>query len=72
MAKPVKLSDELVHEAGIYAQAQDRSIPKQIERWARIGKAAEENPDIPMGLLNDILLAQEEVKAGIVSEYTFG
>lgn len=48
------------------------SIPKQIEHWARIGKAAEDNPDLPVGMIMDILIAQEEDKAGLGSEYPFG
>ncbi|SMN02127.1 hypothetical protein SPONL_574 [uncultured Candidatus Thioglobus sp.] len=50
----------------------NRSTPKQIEYWARIGKIADENPDLPLGFIKGILVGMEEVKAGDVSEYTFG
>lgn len=47
MAKAIKLSDELVNEAIINGKAQERSAPKQIEFWAKVGKIATENPDLP-------------------------
>jgi len=40
MATALKLSDELVESARPYATAMHRSVTKQIEYWARIGKAA--------------------------------
>jgi hypothetical protein len=60
VATTVKLSDELISEARRYGDAFSRSVPKQIEYWSRIGKIAEENPDLPYGFIRDILLAQQE------------
>ena len=60
MAVNVKLSESLVQQAKHYAHAQHRSVPKQIEYWSRIGKAAEENPDLPFAMIRDILIAQQE------------
>ena len=68
----IKLSDILVEEAKPYAQAMHRSVPKQIEYWARLGKVAEENPDLPINMLQDMLVSIEEVKSGNVTEYKFG
>ncbi|MDQ6965348.1 MAG: hypothetical protein Q9M23_00285 [Mariprofundaceae bacterium] len=72
MAIAIKLSDELVDDAKAYAKAQHRTPPKQIEYWARIGKLAEENPDLPLSFVRDALVGLEEIKAGQTSEYTFG
>ncbi|NOQ63116.1 MAG: hypothetical protein GQ582_01225 [Methyloprofundus sp.] len=72
MAKAIKLSDELVHDAAINGKAQHRSAPKQIEYWAKIGKIADENPDLPLIFIRGILLGIEEYEAGDVSEYQFG
>ena len=71
MAKAIKLSDELVDDAQRYASVNHRSAPKQIEHWAAIGKIAEENPDLPLGLVRDTLVSLEEMKSGNVSEYEF-
>jgi len=72
MARAIKLSDELVSEATVHAKAQHRTPPRQIEYWARIGKIAEENPDLPLGFVKDTLVSLEEVEAGDTSEYAFG
>lgn len=69
MSTTLKLSDALIESARPYAAAMHRSIPKQIEYWARIGKAAEDNPDLPVSLIIDILVAIEEDRAGIGVEY---
>ncbi|GHV74782.1 hypothetical protein AGMMS49940_20840 [Spirochaetia bacterium] len=68
----VKLSSDILAEADRYARVFSRSLPKQIEHWARIGKIAEENPDLSYEFIKDILLALEEAKTGAVSEYRFG
>ena len=72
MAKAIKLSDELVVDAITHGKAQHRSAPKQIEYWARLGKIADENPDLPLSFIKGILTGIEENKAGDVSEYQFG
>ena len=69
MAVNVKISDELVAEARRYGAVYQRSLPKQIEYWSRIGKIAEENPDLPFSLIRNIMLAWEEGDAEI---YEFG
>lgn len=71
MAKAVKLSDKLVEEAKRYAEISCRSIPGQIEYWSKIGKIAEENPDLPYEFIKDILLANQE-KQSELTEYKFG
>lgn len=72
MAVALKLSDELVHDAKAIAAAEHRSVPKQIEYWARIGKAVLENPELPLRLIQDTMLSLEETKAGQATPYTFG
>ncbi|OGA49740.1 MAG: hypothetical protein A3G25_05375 [Betaproteobacteria bacterium RIFCSPLOWO2_12_FULL_63_13] len=65
----VKLSDSLVDQAKRHAAIDQRSVPKQIEYWSRIGKIAEENPDLPFAMIRDILIADQEEAVG---EYRFG
>ena len=72
MPSVVKLSDALINDARPYANAMHRSIPKQIEYWARLGKAAEENPDLPISMIQDMFVSLEEAKAGNFSAYKFG
>ncbi len=68
----VNLSDSLVEEARRYANVYSRSTPKQIEYWAKIGKIAEENPDLPYEFIKDLLLAIDEASEGDVLPYEYG
>lgn len=68
----ITLSAELVDDARTAAEFGNRSIPLQIEYWARFGRAALENPDLPARFLQDTMLSLEETKAGEVVAYRFG
>ena len=69
MSHSIKLSDEIFNEAYKYAKVENRSIPKQIEYWSRIGKIAEENPDLNYSMIKQILLSLQEMESGDLSEY---
>ncbi len=69
MAINVKLPQALVESAKRYGNIEHRSVPKQIEYWAQIGKIATENPDLPFSVIRDILIADQEETVG---EYKFG
>ena len=72
MAIALKLSDELVEDAKAVAAAEHRSVPRQIEYWARIGKAVLENPELPLRMIQDTMLSLEEARIGKVVPYKFG
>jgi hypothetical protein len=72
MATALKLSDDLIEIAKPRAAAAHRSVPKQIEHWARIGKMVEDNPDLPLQFIKATLAAAEEAKAGQLADYQFG
>jgi len=72
MATAVRVSDSLLREARLVSSVEKRSVTGQIEYWAKIGKCAEENPDLTYHLIKDILFGLEELKQGEVSEYKFG
>jgi DNA polymerase III psi subunit len=71
MPTAIQLSELLIEEAKPYPQAMQRSVAEQIEYWARLGKVAEENPDLPIHMLQDMLVSMEELKAGNLSTYQF-
>ena len=72
MATAVRITDELVREAKIFSKVDKRSLTGQIEHWARIGKCAEENPDLTYNAIKDILIGIAELEQGELSEYQFG
>jgi hypothetical protein len=69
MSVAIKLSDDIVRNVKAYATMCHRSVPKQIEFWIKVGKAAEENPDLPYNFIKGTLMALEEVKRGEFEEY---
>ncbi len=70
MATSVRLDDSFVSQAKVYAEAENRSVPKQIEYWAKIGQIMIDNPDLPYDFVRESLLATEEVKQGLSKPYT--
>lgn len=47
MSASIRISDDLYRKAQQAAATDFRSIPQQIEYWARIGSAALDNPELP-------------------------
>ncbi len=72
MSTVIRISSNLAKEAKIRSQVERRSITAQVEYWALIGKAAEENPDLPFSFIKETLLAIEEMKEKGEEEYVFG
>jgi len=71
MAQSVRLSDSLVRQAQSVGEVMSRSGSRQIEHWAKIGKIAEENPDLPYEFIIDVLIAKAELDHGLVDDYEF-
>jgi ParE-like toxin of type II bacterial toxin-antitoxin system/ParD-like antitoxin of type II bacterial toxin-antitoxin system len=72
MTHTVQLSEESWNDVRRYASLNWRSITDQIEYWSRIGKIAEENPDLPYDIIRGILLSKQEAAEGELTEYQFG
>ena len=72
MPTAVRVSERLVREARFLSALDNRSVTGQIEHWAKIGKRAEENPELTYNLIKDILIGIEELDQGENSEYEFG
>jgi len=72
MSTAVRVSDKLIRDARLHSKVDNRSITGQIEHWAKIGKCAEENPDLTYQLIKEILIGLEELDHGEYSEYKFG
>jgi hypothetical protein len=72
MSTVIRISDQLAREAKTRSKVEHRSMTSQLEYWATIGKAAEENPDLPFSFIKETLLAIEEMKSADKEEYSFG
>jgi len=71
MTTTIRISDAIVHEAQIYGKIYNRSVPKQIEFWSKIGKITEENPEMSYDEIRMILFSLEEKKFGDVEDFKF-
>ena len=72
MSTVIRISDGLAREAKTRSKVEHRSTTSQLEYWATMGKAAEDNPDLPFSFIKDTLMAMEEMKESPKEEYTFG
>ena len=72
MGVAVNLDEILVKEARAQSKVLHRSLPKQIEHWAKIGHLVEDNPDLTYSQIKDILLGLQDVEEGNVKEYKRG
>ena len=71
MNTAIRLSEAMVIQARICSKAMNRSVAKQIEYWAKIGKVAEENPDLPYSFIKDIFIGQQEAAMQQLEAYQF-
>ena len=55
--KPVRISAEMYNLARMTAEGTCRSTSGQLEYWARLGRAAEDNPDLSIEFIRDILIS---------------
>lgn len=72
MSHAVRISQDLFDKAQVRAEILHRSVAGQIEFWSKIGRIAEENPDLTFQNIHQILVGLGEKKSGQVSPYKFG
>ncbi len=58
MTVSIRINSDIYNAAKAVATAQCRTIPGQIEYWAKVGKAALENPDLPIEFVEGALIAK--------------
>ena len=68
----IRLDQQLIEKATIIAKALDRTTPKQIEHWAKIGEMMDDNPDLPYEFVKQAIIAKAEREAGKLETYDFG
>ena len=60
MSVSIRIDDVLYDAARVRAKAEMRSVPQQVAYWAKVGRAALDNPDLPIEFVRDTLVALEE------------
>lgn len=56
----IRINKTLYERARIDAASEHRTISGQIEFWAALGRAALDNPDLPVSFIADSLAAMSE------------
>ncbi len=60
MSMPVRIDPELYALARTEAAIEHRTIAGQIEYWAKIGRTALDNPDLPVNFIVDVVASLAE------------
>lgn len=60
MGMPVRIDDTLYEQAKAEAVAEHRTIAGQIEFWAKVGRAALDNPDLPVSFIAESIISMAE------------
>jgi hypothetical protein len=56
----VRMDDDLVGAARTAAKAEYRTVQGQIEFWAKVGRAALDNPELPASFIAESLMSLAE------------
>jgi hypothetical protein len=67
MSMPVRIEDDLYQQAKAASQGECRTIAGQLEFWAKVGKAALDNPDLPIEFVSELLVAKKEDRSSLSS-----
>lgn len=60
MGMSVRIENDLYASARDEAKAEHRTIAGQIEFWAKVGRAALDNPDLPVDFIAESLISMAE------------
>jgi len=56
----VRLDETLVNQARATAKVECRTVQGQVEFWAKVGRAALDNPDLPVSFVAESLMSLSE------------
>jgi hypothetical protein len=56
----VRIDEALVNAARVAAKAEFRTVQGQVEYWAKVGRAALDNPDLPVSFVAESLMSLAE------------
>lgn len=56
----IRIDQQLYDQARIDAAAEHRTIAGQVEFWAKLGRAALDNPDLPVSFIAESLISLAE------------
>ena len=63
MGMPVRIDKQLYEQAKSEAKAEHRTIAGRIEFWATVGRAAIDNPELPVDFVVQVLASMKEPRS---------
>ena len=69
MTGTLQLNQDFLKEVQTRADINKLSLAEQIERWALIGRIAEDNPELNFDFIKDALASTTELEQGKVTKY---
>jgi hypothetical protein len=69
MSTVIRIDSALLEKAKKVSRVEARTPSQQIAYWAKIGKAALENPDLPVEFIRDLMLIRAEKNAAEPFEF---
>ena len=67
MGMPVRIDNLLYEQAKSQAKAEHRTIAGQIEFWASFGRAAIDNPELPVDFVVQVLASMKEPRSDAIA-----
>ena len=64
----VKIDEQLFNSAELEGRANFRTAENQINFWAKVGKTALENPDLPVDFIAKVIVAKNQPSEKFVFE----
>ena len=61
MSGSVLINDDFYEKVKAHATIERRTVTSQLEFWAMLGKAALDNPELPIEFVRDLLIARADV-----------
>ncbi|MGM9568766.1 MAG: hypothetical protein ACI3XC_01665 [Phascolarctobacterium sp.] len=56
----LEIDTQLYREAELEANVNHITVDEQVSLWTKIGKAALDNPDLPVTFIKDVLIAKNQ------------
>ena len=67
MGMPVRIDNLLYAQAKNEAKSEHRTIAGQIEFWASVGRAAMDNPELPVDFVVQVLASMKEPRSDAIA-----
>ena len=58
----IRIDQTLYDQARLKARMEHRTIGGQVEYWAKVGRAALDNPDLPVSFIAEALASMDEAR----------